>query len=158
MKPTMMFAIIMATAIIMMSAFDLTLAPTKAIELAPEAAANALYVCPATNETWDMLADGFSQFNKPLFIGFLFALIILLFTWLWALYQNLLKDKFVRDAFKTPWAFTKLMFWAVIIVLMLVNTPNHYRSVRVSGTNTDWVLCESNTPGAMAVRETSVTP
>jgi hypothetical protein len=72
------------------------------------------------------------------------------------MYQNLLKDKFVRDAFKKPWAATKMLFWALVVVLLLVKTPNYFRTVHVDGTNTNWVLCESNTPGARAVRADAV--
>lgn len=76
--------------------------------------------------------------------------------WSWALYQNLLKDKFVRDAYKTPWEFTKLLFWAVVIITMLTMTPNHFRTVHLDGASGDWILCDNNTPGARVVRADSV--
>ncbi len=156
MKPTMMFAIIMMTAIILMTVFNINFAPTEPIALSETVAASALYVCPAKVSFWDGLANGMAMLKKPLIIGFYFALILLVFVWAWALYQNLLKDKFMRDAYKNPWAYTKMLFWAVVIVCLVMYTPNHFRSVKVSGTNTDWVLCESNTPGAKAVNETTV--
>lgn len=156
MKPTMLFAIVLLTAIILMTSFDIQLSPTQPLVVAPEAAPTTLYVCPAASKTWDMLAQAFGQFTRPLIIGFFFAVILLCFSWAWAMYQNLLKDKFVRDAFKTPWAATKLLFWAVVILSMLAFTPNYFRSVRVDGTNGNWVLCENNTPGARAVRSDTV--
>lgn len=156
MKPTMLFAIVLLTAIILMTSFDIQLSPTQPLVVAPEVAPTTLYVCPAASKTWDMLAQAFGQFTRPLIIGFFFAVILLCFSWAWAMYQNLLKDKFVRDAFKTPWAATKLLFWAVVILSMLAFTPNYFRSVRVDGTNSNWVLCENNTPGARAVRSDTV--
>lgn len=150
MKPTMLFAIIMLTSIILMTSFDISLSPTAPLSIPASMGGNVLYVCPAANSTWDVLAAGFGQFTKPIIIGFLFALMLLTFSWSWALYQNLLKDKFVRDAFKQPWAFTKLLFWAMIIIIMLIFTPNHFRSVHVDGAQGNWVLCESNSPAARA--------
>ena len=150
MKPTMLFAIVLLTAIILMTSFNINLSPTQPIALSAADAPNALFVCPAASNTWDMLAQGLGQFTKPLIIGFFFAVILLCFAWAWAMYQNLLKDKFVRDAFKKPWAATKMLFWALVMVLMLVKTPNYFRTVHVEGARGDWILCESNTPGARA--------
>ena len=92
----------------------------------------------------------------PVFTGFLFALMLLIVVWAWAMYQNLLKDKFNRDSFKTPWAMTKALFWAVVIILLMIKTPNYFRTVYVRGDNTAYVLCENNTPGARAVRADAV--
>ena len=156
MKPTMMFAIILMTSIILMTVFNITLSPTEPLAVSATVAPNALYVCPAASNTWDLLAQGFALFTKPLVIGFFFAVIILVFMWSWALYQNLLKDKFGRDAYKNPWAFTKLLFWAVVIITMLTMTPNYFRTVHLTGASGNWVLCENNTPGARAVRADSV--
>lgn len=156
MKPTMMFAVVMMTAIILMTAFNITLGPTEVVSVSAINAPNALYVCPAGGGMWETLANGFSMFRRPLIIGFFFALIVLLFTWGWALYQNLLKDKFVRDAFKTPWSFTKLLFWAVVIMSLLMATPNYFRTVHLTGASGDWVLCDNNTPGARPVRASAV--
>ena len=147
MKPTMMFAVVLLTAIVLMTAFNITLGPTDVVTVSAANAPNALYVCPADGGIWEKLAMGFAMFRRPLIIGFFFALIVLLFTWGWALYQNLLKDKFVRDAFKTPWAFTKLLFWAVVIMSLLLATPNHFRTVHLTGASGNWVLCDNNTPG-----------
>ncbi len=156
MKPTMMFAIILLTSIILMTAFNINLGPNETVAVSAVNAPNALYVCPAASGLWDGLSVGFAMFKRPLIIGFFFSLIILLFTWGWALYQNLLKDKFVRDAFKTPWAFTKLLFWAVVIISMLMATPNYYRTVHLVGAPGNWVLCDNNTPGRQAVRASAV--
>ena len=156
MKPTMMFAIILLTLIILMTAFNINLGSNESVMVSAVNAPNALYVCPAASGLWDKLAVGLAIFKRPLVIGFFFSVIILLFVWGWALYQNLLKDKFVRDAFKTPWAFTKLLFWSVVIVSMLLATPNYFRTVHLTGAPGNWVLCDDNTPGRQAVRASAV--
>lgn len=156
MKPTMMYAIIMATTIILMTVFDINLSPTEPIALSEAVQAGTLYVCPATDSFWDGLANAMQTLQKPLIVAFWFSLILLIFIWLWALYQNLLKDKFVRDAYKNPWAYTKMLFWTVVIVCLIFYTPNHFRTVKLEGTNTNWVLCEANTPGAKAANEVNV--
>ncbi len=158
MKPTMLFAIVMMTAIVLMTSFDLQLSPTTALQVSSDIAPNVLYVCPAASNTWDTIAMAMQSLKQPIIIAFFFGAIILLFTWAWAMYQNLLKDKFNRDSFKTPWSFTKFGFWALIIVLMLMMTPNHFRSVHIQGAKGDWVFCENNTPGARAVRADVVKP
>lgn len=156
MKPTMLFAIVLLTAIILMVSFDISLSPVKAVSVPASVLPNTLYVCPASGGTWTTISQALGQMVRPLIIGFFFAVILLCFAWAWAMYQNLLKDKFVRDAFKTPWAATKMLFWAVVILSMLVMTPNYFRHVRLGGTDQNWVLCENNTPGARAVRADKV--
>lgn len=158
MKPTMLYAIVLLTAIILMTSFGINLSPTEPISISAAAAPTTLYVCPSASNTWDMLSQGLSPFARPMIIAFFFALILLVFSWSWALYQNLLKDKFVRDAFKKPWAATKMLFWAVVLVSMLVMTPNYFRRVHLDGAPGNWVLCENNTPGARAVRADAVVP
>ena len=156
MKPTLLYAIIMLVAIVLMTTFGFSLSPDTTVAVSASDAPNTLYVCSAVSSVWDDLANGMIQLKRPLVIGFIFALMILIFLWLWALYQNLLKDKFMRDAFKTPWGLTKLYFWGIVIILMLMLTPNYFRSVRVDGMNRPQVLCESNTPGARPVPAESV--
>lgn len=158
MKPTMLFAIVMLTSIVLMTTFDLQLAPTKALQVSTDIAPNVLYVCPAASHAWDTIASAMTTLKQPIIIAFFFGAIILLFSWAWAMYQNLLKDKFNRDSFKAPWSFTKFGFWALVIILMLMMTPNHFRTVHIQGAKGDWVLCENNTPGARAVRADVVKP
>lgn len=147
MKPTMIFALAMMTLIILMSSFDVHLgniAPT--IHVPENMLGDVLYVCPAKSNGWDSAAEILKTIQTPILIAVFFALTMLLFAWGWALYQNLLKDKFNRNAFLNPWGFTKIFFWAVVILLLVTNTPNHYRTVHVRGYNGDLVLCENNTP------------
>lgn len=158
MKPSMIFAIVMLTAIVLVVSFDLQLLPTTPISL-PDGmdSGNILYVCPAANSTWDSIANAMHSLLRPITIGFFFAGIVLLFVWAWALYQNLLKDKFDKASFTNPWGFTKLLFWAIVIVTLVTVTPNHFKSVHVTGLPDNYVLCENNTPGAHAVLSENVT-
>ena len=45
-----------------------------------------------------------------------------------------------------------MLFWAVVIIFMLMMTPNYFRSVHVNGVNRDYVLCEFGDDGARPVR------
>lgn len=156
MKPTMLYTLLMITAIVLMVVFDISIGPNETIAISPIASPNTLYVCPAASEIWDQIAQGFSLFKKPLIIIFFFMVIVALFFWGWALYQNLLKDKFVRDEFKKPWGFTRILLMATVMILLMMKTPNYFRSVSVDGLNGQWVLCDNNTPNARAVPENAV--
>ncbi len=157
MKQTMMWAIMALTAIVMMSEFNLHLFPAaKTVSVSPSMAGTELYVCPAASSTWDSIAQTMGTFSDYIIIGFFFAVMVILFVWGWAMYQNLLNDKFDRKSFSNPWKYTKLAFWSAVIVLLLLATPNHFRRVNITGATGEWVLCENNTPGARAVRATAV--
>ena len=90
----MMFAIMMVTAIVLMISFDISLSPNAPIVLNDTVAPNALFVCPVTKSIWTDIASGIGVLRRPLLIGLFFAIMILTAVWSWALYQNLLKDKF----------------------------------------------------------------
>ena len=156
MKPTMLFAIVMLTAIVLITSFDLQFGVSTPVAVPESMAANVLYVCPVASGTWDAVARALMPFTRSITIGFLFAAMILMFSWGWALYQNLLKDSFKRESFKNPWAFTKMWFWAGVIILMMALTPNHFREVHLTGSTSSYILCDNNTPGARAVRASAV--
>lgn len=156
MKPTMLFAIVMLTAIVLITSFDLQFGASTPVAVPESMAANVLYVCPVASGTWDAVARALMPFTRSITIGFLFAAMILMFSWGWALYQNLLKDSFKRESFKNPWAFTKMWFWAGVIILIMALTPNHFREVHLTGRTSSYVLCDNNTPGASAVRASAV--
>lgn len=156
MKPTMLFAIVMLTAIVLITSFDLQFGASTPVAVPESMVANVLYVCPVTSGTWDAVARALMPFTRSITIGFLFAAMILMFSWGWALYQNLLKDSFKRESFKNPWAFTKMWFWAGVIILIMALTPNHFREVHLTGSTSSYVLCDNNTPGARAVRASAV--
>lgn len=151
MKPLMIFALAMLTLVILMSSFDVHLgsvAPT--VHIPEKMLGQALYICPASSNGWDSASQILKTLKTPMLIGVFFAMTMLLFTWGWVLYQNLLKDKFDRNMFIKPWGFTKLLFWAIVILLLATNTPNHYRTVHVRGVPGNFVLCENNTPNQPA--------
>lgn len=156
MKPTMLFAIIMLTAIVIAASFGLQFGSTESIKISADMAPNVLYVCPATGGAWDTFATSVRPFVRYVTIFFFSVSMILMFHWGWNLYQNLLKDKFERKAFTNSWMITKFVFWMIIIFIIATYTPNYFRSVRVDGNDASWVLCESNTPGARAVRADAV--
>jgi len=156
MKKPMMSAIILLTIIILMASFDLSLDGSAPIAVSESARGHVLFVCPAASAFWDAMASGFSPFTRYIVMGFFFALIVLVAMWGWALYQNLLKDEFNKDSFSNSWTFTKMLFWAGIVIMLILNTPNHYRSVKVSGQDGNWVLCENTSANARPVHANSV--
>jgi hypothetical protein len=157
MKPTMVFAIILLTVIVMIASFDLQFAPTTPVVIPPNMSGEVLYVCPTASSAWDSFATSIKPFSHYLVIGFFFATMVLMFHWGWAMYQNLLKDKFDRNSFTNSWKFTKFLFWIGVIIYLGVATPNHFRRVHISGAPGDYILCENDTPGARAVRASAVT-
>ena len=152
MKKSMISVITFLTIIVLMAAFDFSLGPGTVINVPADMRGAVLFICPAESSFWDALATGFGHFYKYITIGFFFAAIILVFVWGWALYQNLLKDSFKKDDFSKPWEFTKLLFWAAVIMILVFNTPNKYRAVDVTNKPGNWVLCENSSDGAIPVK------
>lgn len=158
MKKTMILTILALIAILMMVGFDITISPNPPVKVPDAVAPNVLYVCPAENSAWTQYAEILRKFKKTIIVGLFSVGILLCFIWSWALYQNLLKDKFNRDAFKKPWGATKIYFWAIIAITILMSTPNHFRTVHLKNNNQNWVLCENNTPGAKPAYANMVMP
>lgn len=157
-KPGLLFAVSVFTIIIVAASFHLSLGENTPIMLKSGINPDAvLYVCPATNSAWTQLSTGLHLLAKLTPLFFSFAGIVLLFSWGWALYQNLLKDKFVDEAYKNPWGLTKVFFWMAVIFTIFYMTPNHYRQVDVRGSDETWVLCENNSVGARPVPYKRVT-
>lgn len=152
----MIFAIAALAAIVVASSFGLQLMPGKPVPLSPAAQGDALYVCRVGGTMWNTVSVSLRPFTHYIVILFFFAVMILLFNWGWAMYQNLVADKFKREAFSNPWKFTKFTFWAAVIVTIVMATPNHFKTVKLHGASGDWVLCERDTPGATAVRASAV--
>ena len=156
MKPILLYAIIALAAIAIVARFGFQLGSTEMPAMTESMAANVLFVCPSANATWDSISMGLRVIERYIIGGAFFVVVLLLFGWGWQLYQNLLSDKFKRESFKTIWGFTKLAFWAGVITLLLVATPNHFRRVEITGAGNNWVFCDGNTPGASAVRADAV--
>ncbi len=153
MQKRMVTAICLLTMIIIMSSFGLQLDPVEI----PVQSGNTLYVCPAASSIWDPIGTGFSQFSRFFKILLMSCLIVLTFSWGWALYQNLLKDKFDGDKYKQPWGLTKLLIWGIVIIYMLMLTPNYFKSVHINGDPNDYVLCEYGEENAREVPANIVT-
>ncbi len=151
MKKPMVSSIVFFTIVLLMASFGFTLNDTPPIVLPESVRGKALFVCPAESSFWDAMAAGFGHFTHYILIGFFFAMIVLAFVWGWAMYQNLLQDKFKREDFAKPWAFTKMLFWAAVALILILHTPNHYRRVDIRGATGQWVICESSSTGARAV-------
>lgn len=156
MSKTLVLVISAITLIVMAALFGIHFGPDTVVSVPASAAGNALYVCPADSGSWATAARALVPFRRYIILGFFCCAMLLAFSWVWALYQNLLKDKFERNAYSNAWKGTKLLFWAVVIFVILSATPNHFRSVSVRGHGSNWVLCENNTPGARPVYANAV--
>ena len=159
-KPGLLFAVSMLALIILAVVFDLNFGGNAPVQLRPGVNPDdVLYVCPILEDSWSQFAEALSFGRKYIMMFFAFALIVLSFSWGWALYQNLLKDKFNADVYKNPWELTKIFFWGAVIVTVLSMTPNYFRTVNVNigGNETKAVLCESTSENARAVNAQTVT-
>ena len=152
MKPIMLLAILALTAIVITASFGLQIDSTAPLQIPEAMQSRALYVCPAESTVWTQIANSMHSIIRYLTIAFFFCVMLVAFFWGWELYQSLVADTFKREQFSKPWKFTKVLFWAGVIVLLLLFTPNHYKTVHIEGASGDWVLCEDNTPGVQAVR------
>ena len=156
MKPIMLLTIVLIAAIVLASSFGLQIMPLTPVTIPAGAADAALYVCPAASQTFATIADGIRPYTHYIIMIFFFIILLLMFSWGWALYHNLLEDKFKADAYKKPWAVTKVTFWAGMIVILLTATPNHFRTVQITGAPGHWVLCMPNDTGAIPVLANAV--
>ena len=151
MKKPMISSIVFFTIVLLMASFGFSLDDTPPMVLPESIRGKALFVCPAESSFWDAMATGFGQFTHYILIIFFFAMIVLAFAWGWAMYQNLLQDKFKREDFAKPWAFTKMLFWAGIALILILHTPNHYRRIDIRGAQKEYVTCENSSAGVQAV-------
>ena len=157
-KPGLLFVVSLLAIIILAASFNMNFGGNAPIHLpAGVNPDNVLYVCPIGSESaWGQFSTALHAVGKYVWLFLAFMVLVLMFSWGWALYQNLLKDSFKRESFKNPWAFTKMWFWAGIIILIMALTPNHFREVHLTGSTSSYVLCDNNTPGARAVRASAV--
>lgn len=158
MKPNLVFTIIALITIIVIASFGIQLSPVAPVSVPEHLSGQVLYVCPVASDTWNQIAEILKPMKIYFVMAFFFITMLLLFNWGWALYQNLLKDKFTKDSFKNVWGHTKLAITAGIICLILFKTPNYFKTVHVQvrGSEAEYILCESNTPGAKAVPASAV--
>jgi hypothetical protein len=157
MNPKFLLLIFAIIAIIVASSFGLHILPIAPIHNLPDSVVvSALYVCPAASETFDIIAAQLSYIRNSLTIIFFFVLMIWVAMIGWSLYQNLLKDKFEEKSWQNIIFLGKILFWMTIVITILMHSPNHYRRVSLRGATGEFVLCESNNPGARPVRAVAV--
>lgn len=156
MKKGLLYSIIALAAIIIVASFNMQLGNAPTINIPESMVGNVLYVCPASDSSWGVVAAALRPFTNYIVAAFFFGLVLLAFGWGWQLYQNLLSDKFKRESFKNIWLFTKWGFWALVIAMLVLVTPNNFRRVEITGYGENWVLCDASTPGARAVHADAV--
>jgi hypothetical protein len=148
-KPGLLFSVLGIIAIIVASSFGLHILPVAPIHNIPDSAADAvLYVCPAADFAFDETARQLSYIRNYLMIAFFFIFMIWAAMAGWAVYQNLLKDKFEEKSWQSIVFLAKILFWMTIVLTVLMHAPNHYRRVSVRGETGNFVLCESNDPAS----------
>ena len=148
-KPGLLFIVSLAAIILLAASFHMDFGGNAPVHLPNSVNPDSvLYVCPATGDIWNQFSGILHSIGKYVYLFFAFVILVLMFSWGWALYQNLLKDKFSEDAYKNPWDLTKVFFWGAVIVYILFMTPNYFRTVHVRGSHADWVLCENTSEGA----------
>lgn len=158
-KPGLLFVVSLLAIIILAASFNMNFGGNAPVVLPSGVNPDSvLYVCPLTKD------GGLAQFSVALhavgkyaYLLFAFMVLVLVFSWGWALYQNLLKDKFSADVYKNPWDLTKVVFWMAVIFFVLFMTPNYFRRVDIRGNGSNWVLCENTSAGARAVNPRAVT-
>lgn len=152
-KPGLLFAVSLLAIIILAVSFNMNLGGNAPVSL--HAGVNpdkVLYVCKITGDSaWNQFSTSLHFLGRYAILFFCFVGIVLFFSWGWALYQNLLKDKFSADAYKNPWGLTKAVFWIIVVFTVLYATPNHFRQVSIRGHGDDWVLCENTSENARVV-------
>jgi len=157
-KPGLFFSVCVLAIIVIAASFNLNFGGNPPVHLRegvnPD---NVLYVCPVADTTWNQISESLHLVGKYAYLLFFFAGFVLLFSWGWAFYQNLLKDKFNADAYQNSWNLTKIVFWGAVIYTILIMTPNHFRRVDIRGSNHQYVLCENTSTGARAVNSKAVT-
>lgn len=157
MNPGFVFSIIAIIAIIVASSFGLHIFPTAPVHILPDSVTgHALFVCPAANSTFDEIAKQLSFIRNSLTVVFFFIFMIWLSMIGWAMYQNLLKDKFEEKSWQSIIFLGKILFWMTLIITILIHAPNHYRNVKLRGADGEFVLCESNNPASLPVHSQAV--
>ena len=152
-KNLLLFWVLLGIAVIIMSANNFQLRPAAPITLPDSARATALFVCPAADLQFDRAALQLAKFQRALSIIFIFLVILWIAISAWVVYMALLKDKYEDKSFELPKFLGKFLLFAFIIITIVLKTPNHFRAVFVKGSVEKWVLCESNSPGAKAVKK-----
>ncbi|MCL1786209.1 MAG: hypothetical protein FWG39_03620 [Alphaproteobacteria bacterium] len=164
MKPAMLFSVIAIIVIVILTAFSVV--PGEWLGVGPVAhnlgpsvdLGIVLYVCPVQSGAFDELSRSFLMFREQIKMFFMGLLLFLALAIGWAFYQNLIKDKFDYNSWRFAISFAKTLFWGAIIVVILMYSPNFFKTVGVRGAGSKYVLCERDTPGSRPVRQDAVMP
>ena len=155
-KNLLLLWVLFAIAIIIVSNYNFQLMPGKPVILPDSAKGFALFVCPAADAGFEEAARQLGMFKDILFIVFMFLLMLWAAITGWTLYQSLLKDKFEKKSYELPIFLGKFLLFAFMIAMVVLKTPNYFRTIQLAGSDDKWVLCESDTPGARAVKKDAV--
>ena len=162
MKPTLFLSIMLVITIVIAASFGLSVGEALNLPRAPiydlpdSVATNALYVCPTANSVLDEISQVLVPAQRYMVIAFFFFLMLIFAFYAFALYQNLLADKYEAKQYKNAWFLAKTLFWATVVATILLRTPNNFRTVQLQGADGHFVLCESSVPGARPVRADAV--
>lgn len=151
-KNLLLLWVLLAIGIIVASTNHIQLMHIKPLALPESMASQALFVCPAFDPGAASSAVSAQKLKGGFQILFMFGVILWIAVTGWTFYQSLLKDKFEKKSWDLPIFFAKMIIFGTILLTIILNSPNHYRTVYVNGSNSEWVLCENNTPGARAVK------
>ena len=151
-----LFWALLAVAIITASVNHFQLTKPKVIELSDSVASQALFVCPAADKSFDLLAKELTGMKKTLNIFYIALVLLWIANLGWTIYNSLLIDKFERSRFDFPIFLGKSLIFLFVIGTVFMNSPNHYRDVVVLGSDKSWVLCEKNSPNAQAVQSSAL--
>ena len=109
-KPGLLFSVCLLAVIVLAASFGLGFGGNPPLKLHPGVNPdNVLYVCPVGDSVWNQVSTSLGIFNKYASLLFFFAVFVLLFSWGWAFYQNLLKDKFNES--KNEFGFPSINFY-----------------------------------------------
>lgn len=148
------FTILILIAIILAAVFGVSIYPSESLHtyLSRDVVANALYVCPMASGGWDEISKMLIANKRYISMAMLGLAMFAVFTAMWNLYQNLLKDELDTKSWQF---FLKFLFPVLLVVLiawqLLTWTPNHFREVAVSGAKGRFVLCQASEPGSRPV-------
>ena len=156
MKKGLLFSALAGVAIIVAAAFGLHLITPAAHNLPDSLSGAVLFVCPAASYTFDPIAKQLGLIRNGLTIAFFFVFMILAAGAGWALYQNLIEDKFKEKNWETIVVLGKWLFWITIAVTLALHTPNHFRRVYLKGAAGEYVLCEESDPASIPVHASAV--
>ena len=163
MKQTLLLSTLVIITIVVLASFGYVPAEWVGIKIpvhniSDSVAANALFVCPAASPVFDGISKAMLNYRNQITMIFFFFFMIFLATTAWGFYQNLIKDEFDQNKYLPAFFIGKWLFWISIVVMILMYTPNHFRTVKVTGSAEKWVLCESTSAGSRPVRANAVNP